>query len=87
MKTMTATQAARNFAALLNEVEHGEDIVITRDGVPVGRFTAERLTAAERLKFALRTHPADPAFADDLDLVRADLQTFLPDKVHAWPEG
>jgi prevent-host-death family protein len=85
MKTMTATQAARNFAALLTEVEHGQDIVITRDGVPVGRFTPERLTSADRLKAALATHPADPVFADDLDLVRADLRGAFSSEVRSWP--
>src|SRR6266567_3151333 len=35
MIAVTATQAARNFANILDKVERGETIVITRDGVPV----------------------------------------------------
>lgn len=85
MKTMTATQAARSFAALLNAVEHGEDIVITRDGVPVGRFVPERLTAADRLRAALREQPADASFADDLDAARGDLRNTFSNEVHSWP--
>jgi len=29
---MTATQAARSFASILDAVEHGETVIITRDG-------------------------------------------------------
>ena len=36
MIAVTATQAARSFASILDAVEHGETVVITRDGVPVG---------------------------------------------------
>lgn len=74
MKTMTATQAARNFAGLLDAVEHGETVVITRDGVTVGRFLPERRTTADRLKAALREHPADAAFADDLGAAQQALR-------------
>ena len=35
MIAVTATQAARSFANILDAVEHGETVVITRDGVPV----------------------------------------------------
>lgn len=80
---MTATQAARSFAALLDYVEQGEEIVITRDGVPVGRFAPERVTTADRLKATLRSYPPDPSFADDLDAVRADLRGEFPNKVHS----
>ncbi|WP_199042846.1 type II toxin-antitoxin system Phd/YefM family antitoxin [Glycomyces salinus] len=30
MKLMTATEVSRNFAAVLDAVEHGENIIITR---------------------------------------------------------
>ena len=52
MITVTATQAARNFASLLDSVEHGETVIVTRDGVPVGRLAPERRTSADRLKDA-----------------------------------
>jgi prevent-host-death family protein len=32
MRTVTATEASRAFAALLDEVEHGETVVVTRGG-------------------------------------------------------
>jgi prevent-host-death family protein len=85
MIAVTATQAARNFANLLDQVEHGETVVITRDGVPVGRLTPERRTSAERLKAALRDNPADKEFADDLEAVHADLRAAFTDEVRGWP--
>jgi prevent-host-death family protein len=85
MMTVTATQAARNFASLLDTVEHGEVVVITRDGVPVGRLSAERRTSADRLKAALSEHPADPEFAEDLATVSADLRSAFSDEVRVWP--
>ncbi len=85
MVTVTATHAARNFASLLDAVEHGETVVITRDGVPVGRLAPERRTAADRLKAALREHPADGGFADDLAAVHDHLRSASSDEVRVWP--
>jgi prevent-host-death family protein len=85
MIAVTATQAARNFANILDQVEHGETIVITRDGVPVGRLTPERRTSAERLKAALRDNPADEGFADDLEAAHAGLRAAFTDEVRGWP--
>jgi prevent-host-death family protein len=68
MVTVTATHAARNFASLLDAVEHGETVIVTRDGAPVGRLVPDRSTAADRLKAAMREYPADGGFADDLSL-------------------
>jgi prevent-host-death family protein len=75
MIAVTATHAARSFANILDAVEHGETVVITRDGVPVGRFVPERRTSADRLRAALRDHPADTGFADDLERIHADLDS------------
>jgi prevent-host-death family protein len=85
MIAVTATQAARNFANILDQVERGETIIITRDGVPVGRLSPERRTSAERLKAALRDNPADEGFADDLEAAHADLRSAFTDEVRGWP--
>ena len=85
MITVTATHAARNFANILDAVEHGETVIITRDGVPVGRFIPERHTSADRLKTALREHPADAGFADDLMRAHADLRSAFSEEVRGWP--
>jgi antitoxin (DNA-binding transcriptional repressor) of toxin-antitoxin stability system len=68
-------------------VEHGEAVVITRDGVPVGRFVPERHSTAERLKAALREHPVHSAFADDVEAARADLRAAFADEMHTWPDA
>lgn len=85
MIAVTATQAARNFASILDRVERGETIVITRDGVPVGRLVPERRTSAARLKAALRDNPADEGFADDLEAAHAGLRAAFTDEVRGWP--
>lgn len=85
MKTMTATQAARNFAGLLDAVERGEAVMITRDGVTVGRFVPERRTSADRLKDALRASTPDAEFADDVQAARARMRELLTGGVRGWP--
>lgn len=85
MVTVTATQAARNFASLLDAVEHGEVVVITRDGIPVGRLSPERRTSADRLKAALADQRVDEGFADDLAAVHEELRSAFTDEVRGWP--
>lgn len=87
MIAVTATQAARNFANILDAVEHGETVVITRDGVPVGRLAPERQTSADRLRAALRDNPADAGFADDLERIHAELDSAFGNEVRGWPGG
>ena len=77
--------SARNFASILDAVEHGEAVVITRDGVPVGRLVPERRTSADRLKAALRDNSADAGFVDDLERVHDYLRSAFSDDVRAWP--
>jgi prevent-host-death family protein len=85
MIAVTATQAARTFANILDAVEHGETVIITRDGVPVGRLVPERRTSADRLKAALRDNPADADFADDLERARRDVRSAFSGEVREWP--
>ncbi|WP_462166055.1 type II toxin-antitoxin system Phd/YefM family antitoxin [Frankia sp. AiPs1] len=80
---MTATHAARSFAVILDAVEHGETVVITRDGLPVGRLVPERRTSADRLKAALRDSPADAGFADDLERIHDELRSTFSDSAAA----
>jgi prevent-host-death family protein len=52
MKTITATEAARNFSKLLDMLEQGtEEIVVVRNHHPVARLVpgAPRITALEAL--------------------------------------
>ena len=40
MQTATVGKIQKNFAAILNEIKAGEEIIITRRGKPVARLTA-----------------------------------------------
>jgi len=84
---MTATQASRNFAALLDAVEHGDTVLVTRDGVPVGRFVPERATVRDQLAEVMRIRPADPAFGDHLAETVRDLRAWTDDAQRERPVG
>jgi antitoxin (DNA-binding transcriptional repressor) of toxin-antitoxin stability system len=52
MRTLTATEAARNFSRLLDSLEHGgEEIVVLRNKHPVAKLVpgAPRMNALEAL--------------------------------------
>jgi len=63
-KTMTLREANQNFARCIREVEAGEEIVVTRNGVAVARIspmqsrkvlTPVQQAALERLNKAMET--------------------------------
>jgi prevent-host-death family protein len=83
--SVTATQAARDSSKVLDQVERGETVIITRDGIPVGRLTPDLRVSAERLKDALRYNLADKGFADDLEAAHADLRAAFTDEVGGLP--
>jgi prevent-host-death family protein len=49
---MTATEVKAKLLALLNDVENGEEIQITRHGVPVAKLSPARGARALRGSFA-----------------------------------
>lgn len=55
-REVTMIEADRSFARCIQDVEAGEDIIITRDGVPIARLSpvAQRrvLTAEQRAAWA-----------------------------------
>jgi prevent-host-death family protein len=60
MRTITATEAARNFSRVLDELEHGsEEIIILRNNHPVAKLVpgAPRRTALDALADLYRTLP------------------------------
>ena len=77
-KTISATQAARNFPAMLNEIEDtGETFHIERHGRmvaelrPVGA-TGWRFAGRDLAKLLRRRPTPDPECGPDLARVRAD---------------
>jgi prevent-host-death family protein len=72
MRTMTATEASRNFSDLLDAIERGETITITRGNHPVAEVRpAHRRTGADLRAALADIPPPDDRFADDLESARA----------------
>ena len=51
-RTMTATEAKARFLSLLDEVERGDEVVITRHGVTIARLSPARGAHALKDRFA-----------------------------------
>jgi antitoxin (DNA-binding transcriptional repressor) of toxin-antitoxin stability system len=67
MRTMTATEAARNFSDLLDAIERGETVVITRDRRAIAEVRPPRSRTGADLRAALeQTTPPDDRFAADI---------------------
>ena len=62
MRTVTATEASRNFKAILNRVEfHNEELLILRNNAPVARLVpgSATMTAAEAFADLYGTVPPE----------------------------
>ena len=82
---MTATEASRNFSALLNRVAAGERIEITRAGAVVAVVSSGRpsTVTVSRLKEMLAAGPPlDDAFAGELREIRKKMNEDVPSE---WP--
>ena len=83
MRTITATEAARNFADVLDEAERGETIIVTRGGRRVATIGPASACPGRAVKELLRRHRPDAAWADDLDAVRR----LTVGQERAWPDA
>jgi len=82
VRTITATEASRSFAALLDDVEKGETVIVTRGGrriAAIGPTTAGNGTEVLAL---LRSAKVDEQFADDLKDIRDAALAETP----GWPD-
>jgi antitoxin (DNA-binding transcriptional repressor) of toxin-antitoxin stability system len=67
MRTMTATEASRNFSDLLDAIEAGETITITRGHHAVAEIGPPRSRNGADLRASLEgIPPPDDRFADDI---------------------
>ncbi|MGO9501596.1 MAG: type II toxin-antitoxin system Phd/YefM family antitoxin [Streptosporangiaceae bacterium] len=67
MRTMTATEASRNFSDLLDAIERGETVTITRGHHAVAEIMPARRHTGAGLRTALeRIPPPDDRFAADI---------------------
>lgn len=75
MPEVTATDAARNFADILDAIEHrGEHYTIIRRGKAVAHLEPMNRGRGADVKELLRGHRPDRAWTKDLDAVRELLQ-------------
>ena len=64
---MTATEASRNFSDLLDAIERGEIVIITRGNHVVAEMRPARRRTGADLRAALEhIPPPDDRFADDI---------------------
>ena len=67
MRTMTATEASRKFSDLLDAIERGETVTITRGHRAVAQIGPARRRTGADLRAALAGIPApDDRFVDDI---------------------
>lgn len=67
MRTITATEASRRFSDLLDAIEAGETITITRGSRPIAEIgPARRRTGADLRAVLVGTTPPGDAFEDSI---------------------
>ena len=81
MHTLTATEASRSFATLLDEVERGETVVITRGGRRIATIGPVNVSNGAEFLALLSSHVADEDFAADVLAARDAVILEGP----AWP--
>ena len=81
MRTMTATDASRAFAALLDDAERGETIIITRGGRRIATVGPADLSNGSEVVELLTQAPVDDGFARDVAAAREAVELTEP----AWP--
>lgn len=83
MREISATEASRNFARLLDEVEHGgEAFTIVRHGRAVARLGPAPATSGRAVLDLLAATPVDDAWSDELRALRERARP----QVRDWPE-
>jgi prevent-host-death family protein len=74
MAEISATDASKRFADMLDAVEHrGETFTVVRRGRPIATIAPATHTTLAELREFLRAHPPDEAWEADL----ADIRRFV----------
>lgn len=82
---MTATEASRRFSDLLDAIERGETITITRGNRPVAEIgPARRRTGADLRAALANIAPPDDRFADDIE---GALALLVSDEGDPWADA
>lgn len=70
---MTATQVSRAFSAVLDDIDRGETIVISRDGRQVAILSPVPAANGSATTAALAELPDDDAYWDAVEAARAEV--------------
>lgn len=81
MRTVTATEASRSFAALLDEAERGHTVVVTRGGRRIATIGPATASNGAEVVALLASNAADEEFAADVLAARDAVALEGP----AWP--
>jgi prevent-host-death family protein len=85
MRTMTATEASRNFSDLLDAIERGETVTITRGNHAVAEIApARRRTGADLHAALADIPPPDDQFVEDVTSAVAFLES---DRGDPWADA
>lgn len=80
MRAISATEASRKFSDLLDAVEAGESVVVTRGGVPIAEIRPSARRTGKDLRAALEgLPPPDDKFTSDVNEALAGLVNEEPD--------
>jgi prevent-host-death family protein len=82
MLTMTATEASRHFKEVLDRVERGESIVVTRGGRRVAVLGPAPSCPGRAVKDLIRAYRADPEWEREIAEVRDLVEVDSPE----WDE-
>lgn len=83
MKELSATEAARRFSDVLDDVEHkGRSFAIRRKGKVVARIEPVANANGAAVKKLLRRMPKDPSWAKEIQ----ELRRTLPVQERDWPD-
>jgi prevent-host-death family protein len=70
VRTITATEASRSFASLLDDVEKGETVIVTRGGRRIAAIGPASAGNGVEVLDLLQSSAIDDGFADDLCGIR-----------------
>lgn len=80
MRTISATDASRQFSDLLDAIEAGESVVVTRGKRPIAEIRPARRRAGRDLRLALADIAApDEQFVADIESAVAAVSQEVPD--------
>jgi prevent-host-death family protein len=80
MRTISATEASRRFSDLLDAIEAGESVTVTRGNRAIAEIRPARRRTGRHLRAALDGIPApDERFAADVRAAIAAIEQEVPD--------